>query len=398
MRFFGRKAEITISTVVYLVLALLVLLAITYVFWKIVIDTKSTLEDCPGECMAVCGGDRPSTYRNICYKDGESVPNTRCCVNPRDLVPTDPVPAPGPDDLDRPSIEVRLGLLDEPIRHGSIQVLDVGRSYTFWIWGFGTNMFDCAVMILDDTNNALDASHPLAKSVSRQACVDNSKPRNMFERDNKIEIVLEPTEDIVYENYRMQIQLFDVDGIQNQSAIINLRVSQPTTPGDPSIIEPDSCIYDSCEDITSEFHCVNPGSSQVGCPDLRCHWNLPDGPCVTRSSSENQQASGDTGSSATSCTINYRSVSSLSHNSPAALTVVEQEVNGVYYLTATDVSADMQLAVNKAQDTLRTCYINHYQDDPEMKKFVTRRVYDSFSRLIDDQNGGYIATVHAEIQ
>ncbi len=283
MRFFGRKADITISTIVKLVLALLVLLAISYIFWKFVIDTKGTLEECPGECLAVCGGDRPITHKIKCYKNGELVPNTKCCVNPRDLTPTDPVPAPAPDDLGKPSIEVRLGLLDTPISHGSIQVLDVGRSYTFWVWGFGTNMSTCTVRIVDaETGDVIPSGHPLAKSVSRQACVDNTKPRNVFDRDNKIQIVLEPIEGVVYSRYVMQVYLFDVNGVQNQSAIINLRVSQPTGPGNLDIL-PDNCIYNSCEDITQLFHCTNPGTSTVNCPNLDCAWIQAEQRCVTRS-------------------------------------------------------------------------------------------------------------------
>ena len=269
------KRGVAVHQVVLMVIGLFVLAIVVYVFWTRVLSAQDTFEDCPGECMPVCGGDRPVQYNNRCFKGGERQEGNVCCVGPRDTVIDDPVDPPDVDDLDRPSIEVRMGLLDDPIRHGQSVSLRAGRSYTFYIWGFGEGMSACSIRMIDRTDGSLlPDTHPMHLSISEQPCVDNSLQRGVLEdRDNVIAVEFEPTGRLVGDLYEMQVRLFDGGGVQNQSSNINFRVEM-----DPEGTQ--LCQFSSCEDISSQVNCLNP--SLVQCPDLDCRWDAEESVCVSR--------------------------------------------------------------------------------------------------------------------
>jgi hypothetical protein len=239
----NKKAALTMSTIIGLVLGLLVLLLLTNTLFAADSNFRST-ENCPGVCSDSCAFPEEIQHSRTCRVNGQIQGTGVCCVSDYDLQNpgarraaqneseggTIQGPSTGGTSQTTASIQIRQGQSPNPINHASTIRLNVGQTANFKIWGFGVNQGVCSVYVLDSTKEYVQES--FARVITRETCTDPAKNTNInqasdSERQNVKEYQITPTTSGRYEFVTI---LRDPQANLIQSAIIYLDVRESTAP------------------------------------------------------------------------------------------------------------------------------------------------------------------------
>ena len=193
-----KAVEYSFSFIIGATLTVILLFLASGIISNVYANYRANVEVCPGVCQERCrllSGE--VQFSSPCLHPEDGLQSGKVCCVAGDHIRTDPS---GEDDEDSngastssgattggtasPSIEVRRGVSNDKISASQPQRLEVGREYTYFIWGFGIESGRCRIEMIDDADNRVPSGHSL-RWAQEAFCVDNDMNSNAQQRDSR---------------------------------------------------------------------------------------------------------------------------------------------------------------------------------------------------------------------
>ncbi len=272
----SKKGQV-MDRIVGLVLALVIILASTYILYTHWKNADEAIDgECSGTCKTVCNLEIGDVQKSsTCIKDGKEDKTKKCCVNAKDKPKDGSKDNSGgtgsdPGKGNVPSgniIEVRLN--DDMFSRIGLDIshalMEQHKEYKISVWGFGPEAKTCEIKFLDKDGKTPTTGF-LSRKNKKQDCVDSTLKTNAYSSNRKNILVVDQLIPKGGEvgNYKFNVYLYDKDGNTLASYGIPIRVS-PSIPFADDL--PKKCAYKSCSEVPIS-NCLRDGVPN--CPELSC--------------------------------------------------------------------------------------------------------------------------------
>lgn len=278
----NKKGIEAIALIGSIIVMIIILLILVYLITGTINPFAKKLVSCPGVCITegVCRdystiGNTRYDYGNCVTPDGK---DGICCASIKDITKgrnaSDVSGGSGTstNTTQGLALEIRKDNSIIPISHTSTQLLFNAKSTVFHFFGTGLEGATCSMEIQPDDQKPLGQRITQNKEMRKVPCAGENNKASVTLTARYTENGGETPNP---NQFKMYVYLYDKNGVQSQSAILNIWV-RPEEEIEPIGLQGE-CPYTFCVDITNQAECKDPVDN---CPSLSCEWAPANGRCV----------------------------------------------------------------------------------------------------------------------